>query len=220
MQRPPSWPLNLTFSPLAGRRDRVATLPPQRLDRLLGGGEAGEIGAVGGREVGARTGFAGEEQPAVDRRDERRAIVGAAERQPRRRARFVEKHRREQVFVGGDQRARQGDDRRVGFDDSALRLDANPPSAMVDVRDRPIEDDFEVGAVSGDRRAVAFDDAPVDAVLNVTAKVARRNARRRLWSQSSPAPISELMRPPSASKSMIRKSLTPRSSRPRGADEI
>ena len=49
---------------------------------------------------------------------------------------------------------------------------------MVDAGDGAVQGDVEARAEGGDRRAVAFDDAPVDAVLGVAAEVARRNARR------------------------------------------
>jgi hypothetical protein len=105
-------------------------------------------------------------------------LVVAAEREPCRRTRLVGQRRREQRLVGGDQRARQGDDRRVGFDDSTPCLDANPPAAVIDARDGAVEGDVKAGAMGGDRRAVAFEDTPVDAVVGVAAEVARRDARQ------------------------------------------
>src|ERR1039457_3342553 len=62
----------------AGKAQSLTAASPDRLDRLLRHRDAGEIGAVRGREVFARTGFAGEEQPAVEGRGERGALVGAA----------------------------------------------------------------------------------------------------------------------------------------------
>ena len=57
-----------------GRRPLVASpggLSPPRGDRLIGGGDAGEIGAVRGRIVVLRARLAGEEQAVVHRRGQR-----------------------------------------------------------------------------------------------------------------------------------------------------
>ena len=47
-------------------------------ERGFGGGGAGFVGAVRGREEIGRAGFAGEEQPVVDRHGKPGAIVGMA----------------------------------------------------------------------------------------------------------------------------------------------
>jgi hypothetical protein len=70
-----------TRGPLAHfLRNRSSRSQPNRAlarrDRLLGCGDAGQVAAVRGRIVVARTGLTGEEQAIVDRRREDRPAVG------------------------------------------------------------------------------------------------------------------------------------------------
>ncbi len=98
-------------------RPRDQRPPPARLARRLcerrfGGGDAGFVGAVRGREEIERAGFAGKEQAVVDRCGEPGAVVGmagprigigaAGERIPRHA-----RTRRERVEAGGGCRCRR-----------------------------------------------------------------------------------------------------------------
>src|SRR5215472_10865839 len=70
--------LNIIASPVAakhGRRRRAASTS-EAVERFLGGAGAGLIGAVHGGEEVERRRFAGKEQAIIDRRGEKRAIVG------------------------------------------------------------------------------------------------------------------------------------------------
>ena len=53
-------------------------LPSEAREGGLGGGDPGQVGAVGGREEIGRAGLAGEEQAVVDRGGEHRAVIGVA----------------------------------------------------------------------------------------------------------------------------------------------